>query len=97
MLLNFIPFIGNNEAGDIFCKCAGGVLFAEPVFKSWFLALPSYRPQVAMATAHILKIAECESLGRPFPAGDTKDTVDLRGRVGGFPTDWTQNYLVFPI
>lgn len=76
---------------------AESCLQSRSFVKSWFLALPSYRPQVAMATAHILKIAECESLGRPFPAGDTKDTVDLRGRVGGFPTDWTQNYLVFPI
>lgn len=87
MLLNFLPFIGNNEEGDIFFFFAKALvescLQSRSLVKSWSLALPSYRPPVAKATARIFKIAECgESHGRPLPAGDTKDAVDLRGRVG---------------
>lgn len=89
MLLNCTRFIANNEVGDFlflffFNTLVGSCLQKRHFIKFWSLALPLYHPQVAMATAHIFEIAECESRGRLFPAGDTKDTVDLGEVVWGF-------------
>lgn len=83
MLLNFIPFIGNNEAGDIFCKRAGGGLFAQPVFREVLVLSAPFVPALRWRwLLHVFLKSLNVAQGRPFPAGHTKDTVDLRGTVG---------------